>query len=91
MILVVVAFIAIIVTLIYLLRDKTPIIRIGIPLITIITAIIVFFIFQNILFPYDEHTPYRASEQSEIVKEKARNSRMQSRERQNNRYDNSNN
>lgn len=91
MILVVIAFIAIIISLIYLLREKSPTIRVGIPLIIIIVAIIAFFIFQNVLFPYDQHTPIRASEQSEIAKEKARESRMQSRERQNNRSDNSKN
>lgn len=85
MILVIIAFIAIMIALIYLLREKAPSVRFGVPLFIIILAIISFFIFQNILFPYDEHTPIRASEQSEATKEKARQSRMQSRERQNNR------
>lgn len=87
MILVVIAFIIIITALTYILRDKTPTIRFGIPLIVIVLAIITFFIFQNILFPYETHTPMRASEQSEMNKEKNRYSRMQSRERQNSRSD----
>lgn len=87
MILVVIAFTAIIVLLIYLLREKSPSIRIGIPLVIIIA----FFIFQNILFPYDQHTPIRASEQSGLAQEKTREARMQSRERQNNRIDHSKN
>lgn len=91
MILVVIAFIIIIIALIYILRDKAPTVRFGIPLIVIILAIITFFVFQNILFPYEQHTPIRASEQLEINKEKNRNSRMQSRERQNNRTDSSQN
>lgn len=90
MILVVIAFTAIIILLIHLLQEKTPAVRFGIPLILIFLAIIAFFIFQNILFPYDQHTPIRASEQSEEAKEKARQSRMQSRERQNNRSDSMN-
>ncbi|UNM95862.1 hypothetical protein MMG00_11765 [Ignatzschineria rhizosphaerae] len=85
MIIVVIAFIAIIISLVYLLREKTASIRFGIPLAIIIVAIITFFIFQNYLFPYDQHTPMRASEQSQIGKEKAREARMQSRERQNER------
>lgn len=89
MILVVIAFAAIIISLIYLLREKSPTIRFGVPLILIIIAIITFFIFQNILFPYDQHTPIRASEHSEISKEKSKNARMQSRERQYNRTLNS--
>lgn len=91
MILVVIAFTAIIVLLIYLLREKSPSIRIGIPLVIIIATIITFFIFQNILFPYDQHTPIKASEQSGLAQEKTREARMQSRERQNNRIDHSKN
>lgn len=85
MIIVVIAFTAIIVSLIYLLREKAASVRFGIPLAIIVLAIITFFIFQNHLFPYDQHTPIRASEQSQIAKEKAREARMQSRERQNER------
>lgn len=85
MILVVIAFIAIIVSLIYLLREKPLTIRFGTPLIIIVIAIVTFFIFQNIIFPYDQHSPIRASDHSDLNKEKARQSRMQSRERQNSR------
>lgn len=83
MILVVIAIIGIIVCLIYLLRDKNPSIRFGIPLIVIIIGIICFFLFQNYIYPYEDHTPIRASGQTDEAREKAREARMKSRERQN--------
>ena len=82
MLLVVILFIAIIIALIYLLRFKPATIRFGIPLAVIVAGIISFFIFQNIIFPYEDHVPLRASEQSQEAKDKARQSRMQTRERQ---------
>ncbi len=82
MILVVVALIGIIISLIYLLRNKTPAVRFGIPLIVIIIGVISFFIFQNMIFPYEDHVPIRASGLSDEAREKAREARMKDRERQ---------
>ncbi|PWD86415.1 hypothetical protein [Ignatzschineria cameli] len=72
----------IIVALIYFLRYQRALIRYGVPLLAILVALILFFILQNIIYPYDEHTPIRASEQNQQLEEKNRNSRMRSRERQ---------
>lgn len=72
----------IIVALIYFLRYQRALIRYGVPLLAILAALILFFILQNIIYPYDEHTPIRASEQNQQLEEKNRNSRMRSRERQ---------
>lgn len=82
MILVVIALIGIIASLIYLLKNKAPAIRFGIPLILIIIGIISFFIFQNYIFPYEDHVPIRASGLTEEERSKARESRMKDRERQ---------
>lgn len=72
----------IIVALIYFLRYQRALIRYGIPLLAIFAALLLFFILQNIIYPYDEHTPIRASEQNQKLEEKSRNSRMRSRDRQ---------
>lgn len=81
MILLVVALIVIL-FLIYILRYQRALIRYGIPLLAILATLLLFFILQNIIYPYDEHIPIRASEQNQKLEEKSRNSRMQSRERQ---------
>lgn len=81
MILLVVALIVIL-FLIYILRYQRALIRYGIPLLAILATLLLFFILQNIIYPYDKHTPIRASEQNQKLEEKSRNSRMRSRERQ---------
>lgn len=81
MILLVVALIVIL-FLIYILRYQRALIRYGIPLLAILATLLLFFILQNIIYPYDEHTPIRASEQNQKLEEKSRSSRMRSRERQ---------
>lgn len=81
MILLVIALIVIL-FLIYILRYQRALIRYGIPLLAILATLLLFFILQNIIYPYDEHTPIRASEQNQKLEEKSRSSRMRSRERQ---------
>lgn len=82
MIVLVIAFFIMIGALIYLLRNKSAKLRFGLPILLVIIAIITFFILQNYLYPYESHVPIRASGQTEEARDKARDARMHSRERQ---------